>query len=385
MIGIQETSFDSGSLDGYSWPATTIDPSNSHRSSSQTSFLHEAMSKTALKTYTQAFVEKILFTSNKTASSVLVNTAGKRFVLTAKKQVILSAGAFQSPHLLMLSGVGPSKVLNNLSIPVLSDLPGVGQNLWDHARFTIGFKVNMDTASRRASDHTYAAKIALDYLNNATGPLTSSGGPIAFEKLPKASREQLSNETLTALATFPSDWPEVEYLSVDAVPPVLPDPANGNDYASVAAVLVAPLSRGSVTIDSADPSHHPVINVAWLTDPADAEVAVAAFKRLRTIERHLSNITIGPEYFPGYNVSTDAEILQFIRESVTTVYHAAGTCKMGKPGDSMAVVDARGKVFGVSGLRVVDASIFPLLPPGHPQSTIYALAEKIADDIRQGR
>lgn len=129
----------------------------------------------------------------------------------------------------------------------------------------------------------------------------------------------------------------------------------------------------------ADP---PLINPNWITDPADIEVAVAALKRQRQVWSVLAkyNITIGEEAFPGVAVQNDSQILEWIRNAVTPIWHASSTCKMGRSDDSMAVIDSQARVIGVGGLRVVDASSFPFLPPGHPQSTVYALAQKIASD-----
>ena len=131
----------------------------------------------------------------------------------------------------------------------------------------------------------------------------------------------------------------------------------------------------------------PVINPNWLTDPADVELAIAAFKRQREFWNMLSNydLTIGEEAYPGPAVQTDAEIIQAIREMVTPIWHASATCKMGQSSETMAVIDSSARVYGVSRLRVVDASSFPFLPPGHPQSTIYALAQKIASQILNGQ
>lgn len=163
------------------------------------------------------------------------------------------------------------------------------------------------------------------------------------------------------------------------------DPRDGYNYATIATALVAPLSRGNITINSTSAADPPVINPNWLTHPADIELAVAAFKRQREVwSLGLSNITLGDERIPGVKVQTDAEILHFIRESLAPVWHAACTCKMGRDTDEMAVLDSNANVRGVTGLRVVDASSFPILPPGHPQATIYAFAEKIAEVIAKG-
>jgi len=143
-------------------------------------------------------------------------------------------------------------------------------------------------------------------------------------------------------------------------------------YATILNVLITPLSRGNVTITSASTADLPTINPAWLTDPADQELAIAAYKRSRQVFQSsgLAPIVAGPEAFPGPEVQSDAQILQAIRESLMTLWHPACTCKMGKADDPMAVLDSKARVRGVSGLRVVDASSFPILVPGHPQSTV---------------
>lgn len=149
-------------------------------------------------------------------------------------------------------------------------------------------------------------------------------------------------------------------------------PNDGYQYASILGVLVAPLSRGNVTLASADTSDLPIINPNWLDDQADQEIAVAMFKRMRQAfqSKAMEQVLIGEEYYPGLQVQSDEQILEFIKENVMTLWHASCTCKMGTSDDHMAVVDAQARVYGVHGLRVVDASAFPFLPPGHPQSTV---------------
>ncbi|OCL09667.1 GMC oxidoreductase [Glonium stellatum] len=388
-IGINAASdVNSGSLNGSSWVSTTINPSDETRDSSQTSFLDAAMATTSIKIYQQTMAKKILF-KNRVAYGVLVTTFGITYTISARKEVILLAGVFQSPQLLMVSGIGPQATMKSLGITVIKGLPGVGQNMWDHVMFGSVYPVGVVTATRLVTD-TSAALEALAEFALQEGPLTAPGfGALAWEKLPADSRSTLSSQTLTALSTFPADWPEVECLALDGI--LGPwgsasdkNVSDGNSYGSVAAALVAPLSQGNVTITSADTSVAPVINPNFLTHPADAEVAVAAFKRARQVWQNI-NITVGPEYLPGPSVQTDAEILQFIRTSLVQVWHASSTCAMGQANDTMAVVDSTAKVFGVSNLRVVDASIFPILSPGHPQSNCYMIAEKIADDIKSGR
>lgn len=137
-------------------------------------------------------------------------------------------------------------------------------------------------------------------------------------------------------------------------------------------VLITPTSRGNVTLKSADTSDLPIINPNWLGDTADQDVAIAMFKRMRQAfqSEAMAPVIIGDEYYPGTGVQSDSETLEFIKNNVMTLWHAACTCKMGTSDDDMAVVDSQARVFGVNGLRVVDASAFPFLPPGHPQSTV---------------
>jgi choline dehydrogenase len=149
-------------------------------------------------------------------------------------------------------------------------------------------------------------------------------------------------------------------------------PTDGYMYASLLAALVAPVSRGSVTISSTDTTVAPIIDPGFLTSPADQDVALAAFKRARDFfaAKALQPVLIGGEYYPGPGVATDAQILEWIRNNLMTVWHASCTCAMGKSSNPLAVVDNHARVIGVSNLRVVDASAFPILPPGHPQSTV---------------
>ncbi|KAK4182775.1 putative GMC oxidoreductase [Podospora australis] len=392
-IGIGEApDFNSGSLMGAQYCTSTIRPADQTRSSSAHSFLKAALLDQLfnLKVYTATRAEKILFDNNKKATGVRVKTGLVSYTLTATKEVIVSAGAFQSPQLLMVSGIGPRDQLAANGITVLSELPGVGQNMWDHPTFGPSYPVDLITLTREARDPLYLADQLLQYTTNQSGTLTNPVADfLAWEKIPGPLRQQqFSPATQAKLAQFPPDWPEVEYISGagfvgDFSNFLLVQPSDGRQYATILNVLNTPLSRGNVTITSASTADLPIINPAWLTDPADQELAIAAYKRARQVfaSSGLAPIVAGAEAFPGPEVQTDAQILEAIKNSLMTLWHPACTCKMGKESDVMAVLDSKAKVRGVSGLRVVDASSFPILPPGHPQSTVYMLAEKIAGDI----
>jgi choline dehydrogenase len=217
------------------------------------------------------------------------------------------------------------------------------------------------------------------YFNNATGPYSSAGGYLSFEKLPPSSRNAFSSRTSKLLSGFASDWPEVEYIASGFPGSFL----NLTTVGAISGTLLTPFSRGNVTIGTASILDAPVINLNWLTDPADIEILVAAFKRVREAwnSSAIAGIVAGSEVTPGQAVSTDAEIAAFIRSAAQPIWHATSTCAMGKVTDKGAVVDSKAKVFGVRDLRVVDASVIPFSLPGHPQSSVYMLAEKIAENI----
>ncbi|EKG14039.1 Glucose-methanol-choline oxidoreductase [Macrophomina phaseolina MS6] len=378
-IGIgSQKGFTSGQLNGSSYVLENIDATRQTRESSETAFLQPALEKTSLMVYQSTLAKKVLFDSSKKATGVLVDSDGVQYVLSANKEVIVSAGAFQSPQLLMVSGVGPKETLDAHNIPVVADRPGVGQNMWDHILMGPSYRVNVITSSSLA-DPAFLAEAEQLYLEKQEGIMTNSGGDfLAWEKIPAALRAKFDNDTLGALASqFPGDWPEVEYLSMSGFLGYQQNyardaPTDGFNYATVSTALVAPLSRGTVGISSADMADAPVIDPRWLTHPADRAVVVAGYKRVREMfaSKAMAPVLIGDEYFPGADVQSDDEILEIIRKTVSTVYHAACTCAMGREDDANAVVDTKARVFGVDGLRVVDASAFPVLPPGHPVATI---------------
>jgi choline dehydrogenase len=304
----------SGTLHGYAWATDTIEPKSQRRESSQTSFLDWAIaSTTGIQVYVQTMACRILFDGNGTATGVLVRAENQDFALSATKEVILSAGTFKSPQLLMLSGIGPANTLRKYKIPVLADRPGVGQNLWDQPYgFGPSYRVNFLTGSEFALNPGYAAAAAASFVANGTGPLASPPSFLAFERLVEDAPSLLKNSTIQAIkANFPSDWPDIEIIPADGYLGynrnyITNAVVDGYNYATITPVLVAPLSRGNVTIRSDNVFDDPVINPNWLTAREDQDLAVAAFKRCRQIWKQIPNVTIGEEYLPGPNVSVEA-------------------------------------------------------------------------------
>lgn len=411
-LGIKETDgFNNGNLLGYHWSQSTVRASDQTRSSS-VAYIHAAnASSTAgknLKVFAHTQARRVLFDKSSgrpkaTGVEVSALSGLSEYKINARKEVIVSAGAFQSPQILMHSGIGPSDTLSEYGIDQIVSAPGVGQNMEDHILFGPSYEVKFKTLGSALLE--FATKGLVEYVTKATGPLTYIADFLGWEKISQLPdyRSKLSQSTLDALDKFPADWPEVEHITVDAYIgnfkfPLLQQPLDGKHYVSIIGAMVAPLSRGNITLKSSDPLHAPAINPNWLSDPVDQELSVQWYRRMREVFRtdpvKSQLVEVGTEKWPGLDIDSDEAILDMIRDSAMTVWHAASTCRMGKSKmnngvpervNEMDVIDSQARVFGVDALRVVDASSFPFLPPGHPQSTIYALAEKIADIILKGQ
>ena len=400
--------FISGKLDGYNYFAFTIDPETGLRSSAETAFLSPAMGSGRLTVYQWSTAQRILFDDEKRATGVEINLQNlPPYKLHARKEVILSAGAvsnlppeacctgthmeqMRSPHLLMLSGVGPKGTLRANNIPIVHALEGVGQNMHDSC--AIGgpqFRMSTPSSSSFTDDPATLVDAERMLLRNGTGPLTNMGADFfAWEKLPRAYRANFSDATSEAYAQWPADWPELEIgMSPSGTSPFADDEAGGAGeedalYGQLNVILVAAISRGNVSINSSRVADPPVIHTNWLEDRADQQMALAAYRRARDIVAHIG-ARVGDTIYPNATVfDDDDKLLEFIKsEGVNPIHHASSTNRMGKEGDAMAVVDSRGRVFGVEGLRVVDSSSFRHTPPGHTQATTYMLAEKLVADV----
>ncbi|KAL9059121.1 MAG: hypothetical protein Q9162_001339 [Coniocarpon cinnabarinum] len=330
---------ESGHLLGFAYPRSTQDPATQERSSAESAYLRHAMvnpDSLGLVVFTNSYGRRILFDDTKCAIGVIVSTFGQEYTLAASKEVIVSAGAIRSPQLLMVSGIGPRATLESLDIPVISDRPAVGQNMWDHVLFGPSWRVNLITHSILHYDEDFTAQAVDEYNNNRTGMMTSlGGGLLGWEKIPAHLRQNLRPETVQALDTqFPADWPEVEFLVEDAwigyqTDTLLGAPPSTNNYVSLALAIITTFSRGNVTINSTNTEVNPVVSPNWLLDERDMDMAIQLYRRAREFfnATSLQPILLGEEAFPGMNVSTDAEIEALIRQSASTVHHAACTSK----------------------------------------------------------
>jgi len=292
-----------------------------------------------------------------------VRLAGGDTIL-AGREVLVAAGAIGSPQLLMLSGIGPADHLRSVGVGVDHDLPGVGQNLQDHPYLVCVWAVT-EPESLYGADKPRAL---FEWLLRKTGPLTSTvAEAFAFVR----SRPGL---------------PAAD-LQFHLAPAYFVD--NGfDDYdghaMTLGPVLVSPRSRGRVTLRSSDPSAKPQILTNALAEPEDVAALVAGVRLARewAATEPLASAT-GTELFPGPGVQSDDDIEADLRRRVDLLYHPCGTCRMGT--DDQAVVDPELRVHGVDGLRVVDASVFPVIPGGNTNAPTIMVAERVADLIREGR
>jgi choline dehydrogenase len=285
--------------------------------------------------------------------------------LHAEREVILCAGAFQSPQLLLLSGIGAAQDLAKLGITVAHDLPGVGYGLQDHPAAALLMEMN-DTSSYGLSLRTLprAAANLAEYLARRTGPLASN----LFE----------STAFIRSAPERPLPDLQLVFQPARRNRNRFPLPL-GHGFAA-SAVNLYPLSRGRVSLQSADPRAAPLIDPALFQEPGDLQPVLAGLRLARELFGSSAFARYrAQEVAPGANVSTDAELVRYIRATASTVHHPVGTCRMGQ--DESAVVDARLRVRGVAGLRVVDASIFPSIVGGNTNAPVVMVAEKAADMI----
>lgn len=287
-ISVQQD-FNSGSLLGRQYAPLTISYPEEERSSSETSYLRTALSsgRTNMKVYVHTLAKKVLFDGNNTASGVQVETGSygnsNSYTLSARKEVIISAGAFQSPQLLMESGIGPREQLETHGINVLVDRPGVGEDMQDHLDFGPVWEINIENGVAAGADPALEGPIAEEYRVNRTGQLTNAGVDyIGWEKLPEPYRSSLSASAIEALAKFPPDWPDIEY-EITAAALTGGDPSKR--FGTMLTIPVSPLSRGWVNITSSDTRVLPDVNPNQFFDPTDRELAVQVSLLPSTISR----------------------------------------------------------------------------------------------------
>ena len=333
------------------------------RCSSAAAYLKPVRNRPNLTVFTNAMTDKILFDGTR-AIGVQGRIRGVHQVLKAKGEIILSAGAIGSPHLLMLSGVGDGAELSSKGIAVVKDSPGVGKNLQDHLQARPVFKCSASTINTEIKSIFSQALIALKYAATRTGPMAMA-----------ASLGTAFLKTRPELAT-----PDIQFHIQPFSADKMTEGSHKFSAFTTSVLQLRPESTGHLELVSNSPDDYPAIHPNYLATQTDCETIVSGIKIARAIcgaEPVKSLIT--EEYSPGRDVDPDDDeaILQWARNTATTIYHPTGTCKMGQ--DKMAVVDEKLKVRGISGLRVADASIMPVITSGNTNAPAIMIGEKASD------
>ena len=358
------TDFTGGDSEGVGFRQGTI--RGGTRETTARAFLRPALRRGNVTLHTEALVLRVIVEQGR-AAGVVYERDGQRHEVRAAREVILSAGALQTPQLLLLSGIGPASELKLSGIEPVLDLPGVGRNLHDHLACPVMMR-SEDPTSYGISVRALPRGIinVFQYLMLRTGPFASN----VFE-------------SVAFLKTAPGlDRPDVQFVFQPATrpKPTFPLPI-GHGYA-ISPVTLYPKSRGRVTLQGSDPHSPPLIDPKLLSVEDDIRPLIRAVKLSRRILA--TPFFAGyraTEVAPGLGVQSDDEIADFIRSTSYTVHHQVGTCRMGSGAE--AVVDPQLRLLGLSGLRVVDASVIPSIVGGNTNAVVVMIAEKAADLIRQ--
>ncbi|KAH0443793.1 choline dehydrogenase [Colletotrichum camelliae] len=389
-------------IGGYFCPHNQ-DPTTNTRSSAREAYYDNFTTRKNLHLLTGQQVTKVLTTG----SGDSVTATGVEFAAskganvqtaTASKEVILAAGTFHTPQILQVSGIGDSALHQSIGVSTVVDLPAVGQNLHDHVLLTVVNTINttLPVSSLLTSNETFAAAARAEYDSKHTGPFASPTGDfLAF--LPVSTYSQASQNLNTQATSqdgttfLPTGTPAEVVKGYQAQQKVLNERLLATDSALLEIIwsdgamvlgLQHPYSRGSVKVSSSSTFDAPVADAGFLRNPLDVSLLTEGVKFTRTLAATSAIKQLSPvEVVPGANVTSDEAIGDFIRQQSSTLYHPVGTCKMGAKEEG-GVVDGNLKVYGVKGLRVVDASIMPLVPATHIMTTVYAVAERAADIIR---
>ncbi len=346
-----------------------VNQKRGRRWSAARGFLKPVLNRANLGLETECLVEAVTFDGTR-ANGVRFRQNGETKLARCKGEVILAAGSIGSTQILQLSGVGPAAHLKEHGIPIVLDKPGVGENLQDHLQLRMIYKVT----GAVTLNETYAslpgrAKIFLDYALFRKGPLTMAPSQLGIFTRSDKTRERANIQY------------HVQPLSLDR----FGEPLHTFPAFTASVANVQPTSRGFVRLKSADPADKPAIQPNYLATDEDKRVAADSIRVTRNIVRQQALAPFKPEeYLPGRVADDDdAGLIKAAGEIGTTIFHPVGTAKMGLPSDPMAVVDGRLRIFGLQGIRVIDASVMPTITSGNTNSPTIMIAEKGAAMIRE--
>lgn len=334
------------------------------RCSTASGYLDPVKNRPNLTIMTNTMSERLVVEDGR-ATGVVVRRRGQPALLTAKREVLVSCGAINSPQLLMLSGIGPADHLAEMGIECVKDLPGVGSNLQDHLDICTLYHCTQPITYDTTNDLAIGLQYLLFHKGIGTSNIAESGGFV-----------------VSSLAT--DDRPDMQF---HFVPAMLDDHGrnrlDGHGF-TIHACALRPGSRGQIRLKSNQPDQYPSIEPNYLSDPMDMKLMIEGVRISRQIIGSSAfDAYRGDEIFPGADLQTDEAIEAFIRRKAETIYHPIGTCKMGV--DDSAVVDPSLRVHGIDGLRVIDASVMPTLVSGNTNAPTVMIAEKIADAMIRAR
>ncbi len=339
---------------------------NGRRCSSAVAFLNPVKSRENLQIITHAQVEKVIIAGKRATGVTYTDRSGTLQTVTARKEIVLSGGAINSPQLLMLSGIGEAAQLAENGIEVVHDLSGVGKNMQDHLQARLVYKCNEPTLNDEVSSLVGQAKIGLKYLMFRAGPMTMAASlATGFLK----TRDDVETPDIQF---------HVQPLSAE-------NPGKGADKFSAFTMSVCqlrPESKGEIRLQCNDPKAYPKIIPNYLSTETDCRTVVAGVNIARTIARHAPLTSkISEEFRPHADLPMDDydATLDWARNNTASIYHPTGTCKMGQ--GSEAVVDERLRVHGIAGLRVADCSIMPEIVSGNTNAPAIMIGEKASDLI----
>jgi choline dehydrogenase len=342
------------------------------RCSTAQAYLKPARERPNLRIECEAHATRLLFEGSRAVGVAYVQ-GGVTRIARARVEVLLAAGAIQSPQLLQLSGIGPGKLLREFGIPVVKDLPGVGENLQDHLQVRLHYECTRPITTNDELNSVFGqCKIGLQWLFKRSGPLAvgiNQGG---------CFMRALADADGRPVARTPDIQFHVSTLSADMAGGKV-HPFSGF---TLSTCQLRPQARGHVRIRSLDPFQAPSMQPNYLSAELDRQTTVAGVKAARAIAATPAmRPYVKREHKPGPDARDDAALLEYARNSGQTIFHPTGTARMGR--DAMAVVDERLRVHGIAGLRVVDCSIMPTLVSGNTNAPAVMIAEKAVDMIRE--